>query len=43
MSAKIYIEGGGDSFEILGLLNPAELRTHLPSFVRCERVLGEKL
>ncbi len=34
---------GRKSFEIVGKLNPAVLRQHLPSFVRCERVLDEKL
>lgn len=34
---------GAISFDILGKLNPAVLREHLPSFVRCERVLGKKL
>jgi hypothetical protein len=40
---KNRYQKGKRSFEILGLLNPAQLRKHLPSFVRCERVLGEKL
>jgi hypothetical protein len=31
------------SFEILARLDPAELRKHLPSFVRVERVLRQKL
>lgn len=34
---------GRRSFAVLGKLNPVELRKHLPSFVRCERILGEKL
>ena len=34
---------GKKSFVIVGKLDPAELRKHLPSFVRFERVLGEKL
>jgi hypothetical protein len=34
---------GKRSFEILAKLNPAVLRQHLPSFARCERVLGHKL
>ncbi len=34
---------GRRSFEILGKIKPAALREHLPSFVRCERILGEKL
>ena len=34
---------GKRSFEVLEKLKPAELRKHLPSFVRCERVLKEKL
>ncbi len=34
---------GKRSFEILGKLDPAALRAHLPSFVRCERILREKL
>lgn len=34
---------GKRSFEILGKLDPKTLRQHLPSFQRCERILGEKL
>ena len=34
---------GAESFRIVALLDPAELRKHLPSFVRFERVLNEKL
>ncbi len=34
---------GKRSFEILERLDPNELRKHLPSFVRCERVLKTKL
>ncbi len=34
---------GKRSFEVLEQLNPVELRAHLPNFVRCERVLNEKL
>lgn len=34
---------GAVSFEILGKLSPAVLREHLPSFARCERVLGDNL
>ncbi len=34
---------GKRSFEILGKLNPETLRRYLPSFVRCERILREKL
>lgn len=34
---------GKRSFEILGKLNPDNLRRHLPSFVRCERILRLKL
>jgi hypothetical protein len=34
---------GKRSFEVLEKLDPAELRQHLPSFVRCERVLNAKL
>ena len=34
---------GRRSFDVLGKLQPAELREHLPSFARCERVLRDKL
>ena len=34
---------GKRSFEILGKLDPGELRKHLPSFIRCERILGKRL
>jgi hypothetical protein len=34
---------GKRAFEVLGKLNPVELRKHLPSFVRLERVLGKRL
>ncbi len=34
---------GKRSFKILGELEPSELRRHLPSFVRMERILKEKL
>ena len=34
---------GKRSFEILPRLNVPELRRHLPSFARCQRVLGDKL
>lgn len=34
---------GKRSFEILAKLNPAVLKKHLPSFVRLERILKEKL
>ncbi|MGI8982173.1 MAG: DUF4276 family protein [Pirellulaceae bacterium] len=34
---------GRKSFEILAQLNPEILRQHLPSFERCERVLGDNL
>jgi hypothetical protein len=34
---------GKKSFEVVGRLNPAELRKHLPSFIRCKQVLQEKL
>lgn len=37
-----YVKGTR-SFEVVGRLNPAALRQHLPSFVRFERVLKEKL
>lgn len=36
-------EKGKRSFEVLGKLDPAVLRQHLPSFSRCVRVLGENL
>jgi len=42
-TCKNRYQKGKRSFEILGLLDLAQLRMHLPSFVRCERVLGEKL
>lgn len=34
---------GRRSFEVVSALEPSALRAHLPSFVRCERILGEKL
>ena len=34
---------GKRSFEILAKLNPAVLRQQLPSFARCDRILGHKL
>ena len=34
---------GKRSFEVVARLNPDALRPHLPSFVRCTRILGEKL
>jgi hypothetical protein len=34
---------GKRSFELGGKLSPDELRKHLPSFVRCERILGNNL
>lgn len=34
---------GKRSFEVVGKLDPAELRQHLPSFVRVERVLNANL
>lgn len=40
---KNKYEKGKRSFEILGKLNVVELRTHLPSFERCERILNAKL
>jgi hypothetical protein len=40
---KNAYQKGKRSFEILALLDPRELRKHLPSFVRCVRVLEEKL
>ena len=39
--SNAYVKGSR-SFEVLGKLNPPELR-RLPSFVRCERVLKERL
>ncbi len=42
-SCRNSYEKGKGSFEILGKLDPAVLREHLPSFVRCERILEEKL
>ncbi len=34
---------GKRSFEILEKLDPAVLKQHLPSFVRVDRILKEKL
>ena len=34
---------GKRSFEVLGKLNPDTLSQHLPSFVRCRRILNAKL
>ena len=34
---------GKRSFEVLGKLDPAVLRQHLPGFARCERILQGKL
>ncbi|MFN0055415.1 MAG: DUF4276 family protein [Planctomycetales bacterium] len=34
---------GKRSFEIFGMLSPDNLLPHLPSFSRCERILGERL
>lgn len=42
-NCKNAYQKGLRSFEILEMLNPVELRKHLPSFVRCERLLREKL
>jgi Domain of unknown function (DUF4276) len=42
-SCKNAYQKGKRSFEILGKLTPVELRPHLPSFSRCERILGQKL
>ena len=42
-NCKNAYKKGKRSFDVLGKLEPAELRKHLPSFVRCERVLKEKL
>jgi len=36
-------EKGKRSFELLGRLNPAELRKHLPHFVRLCEMLSAKL
>ena len=36
-------EKGSRSFEILGKLNPGELKKHLPSFVRVFRILDSRL
>ena len=38
-----YYSKGKRSFEILAEIDPAVLRQHLPSFVRIDRILGEKL
>ncbi|MEX0794755.1 MAG: DUF4276 family protein [Pirellulaceae bacterium] len=40
---KIPYAKGKESFLILGKLDPRELEKHLPSFVRCRRILKEKL
>ncbi|MEX0728262.1 MAG: DUF4276 family protein [Planctomycetaceae bacterium] len=40
---KNAFEKGKHSFAVLKQLRPAELRKHLPSFVRCERVLKAQL
>lgn len=40
---KNAYQKGKRSFGILAELNPRELRKHLPSFVRCERLLREML
>ncbi len=42
-SCKNKYSKGKRSFEVVAELDPAELRKHLPSFVRCERVLKDKL
>lgn len=42
-ACKNAYEKGKRSFEIVGDLTPEELRKHLPSFVRFERVLKAKL
>ena len=42
-NCKNAYEKGNRSFEVLEKLQPVELRKHLPSFARCERVLKAKL
>jgi hypothetical protein len=42
-NCKNAYQKGKRSFEVLAKLQPAELRKHLPSFVRCERVLKARL
>ncbi len=42
-SCKNAFKKGRRSFEVLEHLRPEELRKHLPSFERCERVLKAKL
>ncbi|MEX1027070.1 MAG: DUF4276 family protein [Candidatus Paceibacterota bacterium] len=42
-SCKNAYEKGKRSFEVLEQLRPSELRRHLPSFVRCEKILKDKL
>ncbi len=40
---KNRYEKGKRSFDVLGTLNPNELKKHLPSFERCERLLQAHL
>lgn len=42
-NCKNVYEKGKRSFEVLEQLRPSELRKHLPSFVRCEKILKDKL
>jgi hypothetical protein len=42
-NCKNAYEKGKRSFEVLEQLRPEELRKHLPSFVRCEQILKDKL
>jgi len=42
-TCKTAYTKGRRSFELVGGLDPAVLREHLPSFARCERVLTRKL
>lgn len=42
-TCKNQYKKGKRSFEVLEKINPPELRKHLPSFIRFERVLDERL
>ena len=42
-NCKNAYQKGKRSFEVLGELNPTELRKYLPSFLRCEQLLRKRL
>jgi predicted ATPase len=42
-NCKNAYQKGKRSFQVLGELNPTELRKYLPSFLRCEQLLRERL